>query len=157
MSNSNKPDKPIFFKGQDNSTASNKLEELFNSLPVVPEEPEGRWKLVAIIAMACCAGLLGWGAFKPAGVTTSIEHSNGFSATIISSAGNVTFSNNPDLRRWHEVAVEERKAIKAEAIATFPQIKDIGEGVNWKPIAEWLVHEKQVIHANPRDLFRNLK
>lgn len=63
----------------------------------------------------------------------------------------------PRLRQWSEVPMAERKAIKAAARARFPEIDDIGGGVNWKPISTWLAEVHQVAHSNPRDLFRDYR
>jgi hypothetical protein len=70
----------------------------------------------------------------------------------------INVRNNPyvkDLRKWTELSREEKSAIKQEALIRFPQIKGIGNGVNWRPVAEWLAEDKGVIHSNPRDLFRD--
>jgi hypothetical protein len=59
-----------------------------------------------------------------------------------------------ELRSWKELSAEEKTAIKLEAKIQFPTIANIGEGVDWKPVAEWLAEKKGVVHSNPRDLFR---
>jgi hypothetical protein len=67
------------------------------------------------------------------------------------------YTTNADgrkLRKWSELSKAERKQIKAETLKKFPDIRNIGDGVNWQPIAEWLAKEKNLSHANPRDLFR---
>lgn len=85
----------------------------------------------------------------------SIKNSN--NATIIGSANNVTINNHQTVQVWQDLSPEKREEIKEEAIQKFPQIKNIGQGVDWKPVAKWLVEEKGIIHTNPRDLFRNMR
>ena len=77
------------------------------------------------------------------GDNNSINHSN-----IIT---NISYN---ELKHWKELTDEEKENIKLEAVETFPQMKNIGNGVSWKPITEWLAQEKGVLHNNPRDLFR---
>lgn len=60
-----------------------------------------------------------------------------------------------ELRPWSKVPYDEKLAIKAEAREKFPEIKNIGQGVDWQPVSLWLAQEKGVTQGNPRDLFRN--
>lgn len=85
--------------------------------------------------------------------TYSIADSN--NATIIGSANNVTINNRQTIQVWGDLPMEKREEIKTEAIQKFPQIKNIGQGVDWKPVSRWLAEEKGIVHSNPRDLFRD--
>ncbi|MAR56663.1 MAG: hypothetical protein CMM93_05720 [Rickettsiales bacterium] len=76
---------------------------------------------------------------------------NDNSTTIIQTK---TITATPALRQWGELTREERDAIKAEARLRFPRIENIGEGVSWKPVSEWMAEEKGVAVSNVRDLFR---
>lgn len=81
--------------------------------------------------------------------------SNSPNSTIIGSGGQITINNSKPVRQWNELSYDEKTVIKEEALSRFPEIKNIGQGVNWKPIAKWLAEEKGVAHANPRDIFRD--
>ncbi len=74
------------------------------------------------------------------------------------SVQNISVTGNryvKEVRKWSDLPRDEKIVIKAEALATFPKIKKIGTGVDWKPFTEWLIEEKGVVHSNPRDIFRD--
>lgn len=72
--------------------------------------------------------------------------------------GNIILNSSvekKDLKHWSDLSREEKNVIKQEATRIFPQVKNIGQGVRWAPISQWLANEKRVIHPNVRDIFRN--
>jgi hypothetical protein len=111
-------------------------------------------KTQTITLAGIAAGVLITLALLSQGESNNIKNNN--NSTIISNSTVETFlyENRPNLRQWHELSKQEKTAFKEEAIRKFPEIKRIGQGVSWKPIAEWMAEEKGIIHSNPRDLFR---
>ncbi len=80
------------------------------------------------------------------GINFTSPHHN----TVIT---NINHAEKP-IRQWNELPLEERRAIKEEALRKFPYIADIGKGTNWKEVSEWMIEEKSVVVSNTRDLFR---
>ena len=78
----------------------------------------------------------------------------------LSAAGGFYYKQTPspiyakqEGRTWGTLTPEEKFNIRREAIQKFPQIKNIGNGVSWQPISEWLYQEKGIAHSNVRSLF----
>jgi len=59
-----------------------------------------------------------------------------------------------DFVYWSDLAKEDKKIIINETIEKFPEIKELGSGVNWRPITMWLAQEKGIIYSLTRDIFR---
>jgi len=106
-------------------------------------------KAWAGMAIPAIAGAVIAGAMFAREVNIGNTHS-----TVDMSQSIVVNQNVMGLRQWRELPLDERRAIKAEARMVFPQIERIGEGVSWRPVAEWLAEEKGVAVSNVRDLFR---
>ena len=116
--------------------------ELENAFAKVPKHKTPNLLFLA----ALCIIVLGAGGIHISGDKITLRHDEN---NII----NVNSYGAP-LRSWSDIPADQRQAIKVEALLKFPQIKDIGTGIDWKPISKWLAEEKGVIHSNPRDIFR---
>lgn len=105
--------------------------------------------VLLIVATALIVlGLLFWGLNKNGYFIIGSDNS-----TIVGSISNFTINQAP-MRQWSQLSASEREKIKQEAIEKFPQIRNIGQGIEWAPISKWMAEEKHVTHSNPRDLFR---
>jgi hypothetical protein len=72
---------------------------------------------------------------------------------IYNIGGQVIVNNPLQLRNWQDLSREERITIKAEAKKKFPEINDIGSGISWGPVTDWLA-SRGIKANNTRDLFR---
>lgn len=96
---------------------------------------------IAIAAIAAIAF------FSP---SVSINGSNfgSINQTIVNN-GNVPLVNYSDLAKDAQIA------FKKEACLLFPQINDIGKGVDWQPVTDWMMNVKHIKANSTRDLFRS--
>ncbi len=106
--------------------------------------------VAALASVVClCAGFL-IGQSVP-----QISIGNASGATLITASSHVSvYHDKGNMKQWRDLEPVERRLVKQEALKRFPEIHDIGQGVEWRPVAEWMAEEKGVAVSNVRDLFR---